>query len=152
MEGVVSLCSNGVSYTQATPEPPPPPPSEEGSGSKGGGPTGGSTGAGTSGTGAGSGSGGGHGGLTFVTPQTRITFGPASKTRKRRVVFRFVDSTEQPGTKFLCKVDRKHWKECGSPDTLKRLSPGRHVFAVKAVNAIGTAELAPQKRSFKVIK
>jgi Tol biopolymer transport system component len=152
LEGVVSPCSNGVSYTQATPEPPPPPPSEEGSGSKGGGPTGGSTGTGTSGTGAGSGSGSGHGGLTFVIPQTRITFGPASKTRKRKVVFRFVDSTEQPGTKFLCKVDRKHWKECGSPDTLKRLNPGRHVFAVKAVNAVGTAELAPQKRAFRVVK
>jgi Tol biopolymer transport system component len=153
VKGIVSPCSNGVSYTQATPEPPPPPPlsppSEDGGSKKGGGTTSGGTG--TGGNGIEGGSGKGHG-FTFVTPQTRITFGPASKTRKRKAVFRFVDSTEQPGTKFLCKVDRKHWKECGSPDTLKRLSFGRHVFQVKAVNAIGTAEPAPQKRAFKVVK
>jgi Tol biopolymer transport system component len=152
VKGIVSPCSNGVSYTQATPEPPPPPPppaGEEGGNKGGGGTTTGGTGTGGNGTGGGGGNGRG---FTFVTPQTRITFGPASKTRKRKVVFRFVDSTEQPGTKFLCKADRKHWKECGSPDTLKRLSVGRHVFQVKAVNALGTAEPAPQKRAFKVVK
>jgi Tol biopolymer transport system component len=153
VKGVVSACSNGVSYTQATPEPPPPPPGEgggsEGGGGGGGGTSGGSTGTGGGGTGGGGGA--GHG-FTFVTPQTRITFGPASKTRKRKVVFRFVDATEQPGTRFLCKVDRKRWKECGSPDTLKKLKLGRHVFQVKAVNAVGTAELAAQKRAFKVVR
>jgi Tol biopolymer transport system component len=147
--GIVSPCSNGVSYTQATPEPPPPP-SEEGTLNEGGTTAGGTTG-GSGGKGAGGGSGNGHG-FAFVTPQTRITFGPASKTRKRKVIFRFADSTEQPGTKFLCKVDRKHWKECGSPERLKRLSLGRHVFEVKAINAAGTAELASQKRAFKVVR
>jgi Tol biopolymer transport system component len=148
VKGIVSPCSNGVSYTQATPEPPPPA-GEEGGNKEGGGTTPGSNG--TRGNGTGGAGGNGHG-FTFVTPQTRITFGPASKTKKRKVAFRFVDSTEQPGTKFLCKVDRRHWKECGSPDTLKRLGVGRHVFQVKAVNAIGTAEPAPQKRAFKVVK
>jgi Tol biopolymer transport system component len=151
VDGIVSPCSNGVSYTQAFPEPPP---SEEGGGNPEGGAGGGgtTTGGGTStGTGGKSGGGGSHQ-FTYVTPQTRITFGPASKTRKRKVVFRFVDSTEQPGTRFLCKIDRKRWAECGSPKTVKRLKLGRHVFSVKAVNAVGTAEIAPQKRAFKVVK
>jgi Tol biopolymer transport system component len=149
LAGVVSSCSNGVSYTQATPEPPPSsPPGETGSGTTGGGAGAGSGGATKTGA---NGAGGGHG-FNFVTPQTRITFGPASKTRKRRAVFRFLDATEQPGTRFFCKFDRKHWAECGSPDTVKRLKPGRHTFQVKAINAIGTAEPVPQKRTFKVVK
>jgi len=151
--GVVSPCSNGVSYTQATPgPPPPPPPGETGGGTTGGGTgSGAGAGAGTGPKAGGNGAGAGHG-FSFVTPQTRITFGPASKTRKRKVVFRFLDATEQPGTKFFCKVDRRHWGECGSPDTVKRLKPGRHTFQVKAINAVGTAEPVPQKRTFKVLK
>ena len=152
LKGIVSPCSNGVSYTQATSEPPPPPPpggGEEGSAGKEGGTTAGSP---TGGGKAGGSSPGASHGFTFVTPQTRITFGPASKTRKRKVVFRFSDSTEQPGTKFFCKLDRKRWQECGSPDTAKHLKLGRHVFSVKAVNAIGMAEPIPQKRAFKVVK
>ena len=47
------------------------------------------------------------GGIAFVTPETQITFGPAFKTRKRRAVFRFVDATGQPGTRFVCKLDRR---------------------------------------------
>jgi hypothetical protein len=145
--GIVSPCSNGVSYTQATPGSPP---IEEGSSGGGGSTTGGPAGAsGTGGKGAGAGN--GHG-FAFVVPQTRITFGPAAKTKKRKVAFRFADSTEQPGSKFFCKVDRKGWTECGSPKVVKRLSLGRHVFQVKAINAVGTAETAPQKRAFKVVK
>lgn len=154
VKGIVSPCSNGVSYTQATPEPPPSG-EEGGGGSQGGGEgsatSGGSTAVGGKVKGTGSGGGSGHG-FTFVAPQTRITFGPASKTRKRKAVFRFVDSTEQPGTKFFCRVDRKHWRECGSPKVVKRLTLGRHVFSVKAVNAVGTAEPVPQKRAFKVVR
>jgi len=153
VNGIVSPCSNGVTYTQETPEPPP---SEEGGGgSQGGsGGQGGGTGGGsvaTEGKGKGTGN-GSSSGITFVAPQTRITFGPASKTRKRKVVFRFVDSIEQPGTKFFCKLDRKRWQQCSSPDVAKHLKPGRHVFSVKAVNAVGTAEPIPQKRAFKVVK
>jgi Tol biopolymer transport system component len=151
LAGVVSPCSNGVFYAQATPEPPPPPPPGETGGGNAGGGTGTGTGGGTRTKAGGNSPAAGHG-FNFITPQTRITFGPASKTRKRKVVFRFLDATEQPGTKFFCKVDRKHWGECGSPDTVKRLKPGRHTFQVKAINAIGTAEPVPQRRTFKVVK
>lgn len=88
---------------------------------------------------------------TFLTPRTRITFAPASKTRSRSPVFRFTDSTGQAGTTFRCKVDRKAWRGCASPLRLKGLSRGRHVLSIEGVNAAGTAEPQPVKRVFKVV-
>jgi hypothetical protein len=146
-EGIVSACSSAISYKQeeAAP-PPPPPPGEEGSGGTGGA---GSSGGGTGGK---TGGGGAKGGITFVTPIPRITFAPASKTRLRRPTFRFADATEQPGTKFFCRVDRQKWAACTSPIKLKKLKLGRHVFSLKAVNAVGTPGASPVKRAFKVVR
>jgi len=89
--------------------------------------------------------------IPLLVPQTRITFGPAFKTRARRPVFRFTDATGQVDTSFECKLDRSHWKPCGSPTKLKKLDRGRHVFAVLGVNADGVAEEHPVKRKFKVV-
>jgi hypothetical protein len=157
INGDTSPCSLAVSYTQATPEdpPPPPPPSEPppsepppstGGGTSGGGKTGSGSKPG------GGGKSGGNGSITYVAPQTLITFGPGSKTRKRRPVFRFVDATEQPGTVFFCKIDRQRWRGCGSPQKLRSLTLGSHVFQVKAVNAVGVSGPSPVKRKFKVVK
>jgi Tol biopolymer transport system component len=140
-EGFISLCSSPVSYTQQS----------EAEGGGGGGGTGGGSGGGGGFDGFGAGKGGSGTGASYVTPHTRITFAPASKTRTRNPVFRFTDSTGQPGTRFRCKVDRKHWKHCGSPLRLKRLSRGKHVLRVLAVNAIGVPEPAPATRRFKVV-
>ncbi|HEX6687587.1 MAG TPA: hypothetical protein VF085_02850, partial [Solirubrobacterales bacterium] len=89
--------------------------------------------------------------LPFEIPRTRITFGPAFKTRMRRPVFRFTDATGQEGTKFVCKVDHGRWKSCGSPLKLKKLSRGKHSFGVKGVNAVGVWQEKPSKRRFKVV-
>ncbi len=85
-----------------------------------------------------------------LKPLTRITFAPASKTRQRRPTFRFVDSTGQQDTRFICSVDRGRWGSCSSPIKLKKLGRGRHVFKVKGVNS-GIWEPAPVARSFKVV-
>lgn len=132
-EGFISSCSAEVVYRQRDPEPP-----------EGGGGTSISPGPGSSPKQPGP--------LVslLVTPQTRITFGPAFKTRLRRPVFRFADATGQAGTTFLCKLDRQRWKGCASPFKLRKLSGGRHVFEVKGVNAVGVAQPQPTKRSFKV--
>lgn len=143
-EGFVSLCSAPISYTQQ-------------SSSSGGSGEGGSGGGGTGGGSSSSGTvkkGPGPPAVepvAYVTPHTRITFAPASKTRARRPVFRFTDMTGQEGTRFSCKVDRKPWKRCSSPLRLKPLGLGGHVVAVKAVNAAGTVEPQPAKRRFKVV-
>jgi hypothetical protein len=87
-----------------------------------------------------------------LTPRTRITMGPAAKTRKRKAVFRFADTTgDAPGTAFFCKFDRRKWKSCKSPLNLRRLPRKRHVLRVKAIDPAGNAETKPAKRRFKVI-
>lgn len=87
-----------------------------------------------------------------IAPRTRITLGPGIKTRRRTVVFRFADITGGPQTHFLCKVDRRPWKECNAPLKLKRLGHRRHVLKVKAYDAAGNFEKRPVKRSFKVVR
>ena len=86
-----------------------------------------------------------------MTPQTRVTFGPSFKTRKRRPVFRFFDATGQPGTSFLCRVDKRGWKPCASPIKLPRLGRGRHVLRIKGMNALGVWEPKAGKHRFKVV-
>jgi hypothetical protein len=152
VNGDTSSCSLAVTYTQATPEappPPPPPPSEPPPSGEG---TSGGTKAGSGVRTGGGGGKGGNGSIAYVAPQTLITFGPGSKTRKRRPVFRFADATEQPGTTFFCKVDRHRWQGCSSPKKLARLVPGSHVFQVKGINAVGVWGPAPVKRKFKVVR
>lgn len=151
-EGVVSACSASISYKQ---EDLPPPPEEEGTGGTPGGggttpPTGGTTG--TGGGKTGKTPGGGRNGIEYVVPQLKITFGPAFKTRLRRPVFRFADLTGQPGTHYFCRVDKRPWKGCTSPTKLEKQKLGRHVFAVKALNAVGTPAASPLKRAFKVVR
>jgi hypothetical protein len=83
-------------------------------------------------------------------PLTRITFAPASRTHSRRPIFRFTDSTEQAGTTFQCKIDRRGWRGCGSPLRLKSLSLGAHSFRVKGSNS-GLVEAVPAIRNFRVV-
>jgi hypothetical protein len=87
-----------------------------------------------------------------IAPKTRITLGPGVKTLRRTVVFRFADITNGPQTHFLCKVDRKPWKECNAPLKLKHLGHRKHVLKVKAYDAAGNHEKRPVMRSFKVVR
>lgn len=140
VHGDTSACSNALPYTHESPSDP-----------GGGEGEGGSEGGGGSKEGSVETEVVSDGGPRHFTPHTRITFAPASKTRLRNPVFRFVDATGQEGTRFRCKIDRRAWRGCGSPVRVKKLGRGRHVFAVKGVNALGEWEPAPAKRSFKVV-
>jgi hypothetical protein len=85
-------------------------------------------------------------------PHTRITLGPASKTRSTSPVFRFADVTDDPpGTVFLCKVDRKKWKACRTPLHLHHLKLSSHVVRIKAIDTAGNVETPGAKRRFKVV-
>ena len=53
---------------------------------------------------------------------------------------------------YLCKVDRKKWKQCHSPFKLRRLSLRKHVLRVRAIDLAGNAETKGAKRRFKVIR
>jgi hypothetical protein len=89
-------------------------------------------------------------GAGTLTPKTLITYGPAFRTRKRKVEFRFTDATEQPGSSFRCKVDGGGWHGCRSPLRLS-LGDGSHVLRVRAVNAKGVGDPRPAVRRFEVV-
>jgi hypothetical protein len=86
-----------------------------------------------------------------IPPHTRITLGPGAKTRNRSPIFRFTDVTGNPGTTFLCRLDRGKWRSCRTPRHYRRLHRGRHTVRVKAVDAAGNRELVGTKRRFRVI-
>jgi hypothetical protein len=85
-------------------------------------------------------------------PKTRITFGPAFKTRDRTPTFRFLDETSDPTVWFQCKVDRKKFRRCRSPKTFKGLRPGRHTIRVRARDTAGNKERRAVKRRFKIVR
>lgn len=157
VDGIVSGCSSSISYKQEEAQPPSeeetePGPEEGGSDGGGGGTAGTTNTSSTTGTSA---TGGGpivRNGVTYVAPLTRVTFGPSSKTRQRRVAFRFLDRTGQPGTRFFCRIDKQRWHGCKSPFKSKKLGFGRHLFRLKAVNAVGTPSAHLVKRRFKVVR
>jgi hypothetical protein len=95
--------------------------------------------------------------ITYIedstAPRTRITMGPGVKTRKRKTVFRFADIAEDaPGTTFLCKVNRRKWKQCRSPLKLRHLRVHAYVLQVKATDSVGNVETKGVKRRFEVIR
>ena len=81
-------------------------------------------------------------------PGTRILKRPRKKTASRAARFTF--SSDQPGSSFQCKLDRRPFKSCRSPFKAKRLKPGRHSFQVKAVNAAGAVDPTPAVFRWKV--
>jgi len=87
---------------------------------------------------------------SFVgAPQTLFAKKPPAKTHDRTPTFRFRSDTAGAG--FECAVDRGRFKPCRSPFTTKRLSFGRHSFAVRAV-AAGVADATPLTIRFKVLR
>jgi hypothetical protein len=61
---------------------------------------------------------------------------PPHRGRDRTPTFRFTSNL--PGSSFKCKIDRRAWRPCRSPLTLRKLGLGNHTFGVKA-HAVGAA-------------
>jgi len=60
-------------------------------------------------------------------------------------------TSTEAGSSFECKLDRKNYKPCSSPRTLKRLKPAKHKFKVRAIDAAGNVDPTPAKDKFRVI-
>jgi hypothetical protein len=84
-----------------------------------------------------------------VPPETAIVKAKI-RGKKRRATFRF--SSTEPGSTFLCKLDRKPFRSCPSPKTYKRLKPGKHRFQVQALDPAGNLDSTPATRSFRIKK
>jgi len=90
------------------------------------------------------------GGTGELDVDTVITSGPKKKTHKRRARFSFDSPTHHPAS-FLCQIDDKGFAPCAGFAKYK-VKFGKHVFAVKAVDAIGREDPTPATQAFKVKK
>jgi hypothetical protein len=79
-------------------------------------------------------------------PNTKL-HEPKIEPRRHRATFNF--SSNQSGGSFRCKLDNHPYTPCSSPKTYTALSPGRHTFAVAAVNAAGEADSTPAQARFR---
>ncbi|HEX6115548.1 MAG TPA: S8 family serine peptidase, partial [Solirubrobacterales bacterium] len=83
-------------------------------------------------------------------PETRIVKGPKKRTTARKAKFRF--RSDEPGSTFECKYDRKPFKPCTSPRKLKRVKVGRHKFLVRATDGVGNVDTSAAKKRWRVKK
>ena len=82
-------------------------------------------------------------------PETTIRKRKHRATADRTPTFRF--SSDEPGSTFRCKVDKRKYHPCGSPLTTKRQTFDRHKLRVFAIDAAGNADPTPAKRRFRVV-
>jgi hypothetical protein len=83
-------------------------------------------------------------------PQTLLRRKPPRRTRDRTPSFRFV--VDEAEAHFECRLDRKHFRRCGSPFTSRRLAYGPHRFQVRAVTSNGLADPTPAAYRFRVVR
>ena len=71
------------------------------------------------------------------TTKPKVTIKKAPKAKSTATTAKFKFASNEAGSKFKCKLDKKAFANCKSPKTYKKLKPGKHVFKVKATDAAG---------------
>jgi hypothetical protein len=66
------------------------------------------------------------------TPDT-----PHRPDRPGRPRWTFVFTDAAPGVTYLCRLDTRPWRSCGSPTVLRHLARGPHLFRLRSVDAAG---------------
>jgi hypothetical protein len=80
-------------------------------------------------------------------PRTKIARRHVS-SRRRLAVFHL--GSAESGSHFLRRLDARSFRVCHSTVIYRRLKPGRHVFASKAVNPSGESGQAPAVLRFRL--
>lgn len=84
-------------------------------------------------------------------PRTKLTFHPRAslftQQKWRSVAFRF--ASNEAGSRFRCKLDRKPYRPCTSP-RIYRAKAGRHAFRVFAMDPAGNRDRTPALFRFQV--
>jgi len=86
-----------------------------------------------------------------ITPTIAMIKHPPRKVSKRRVNFRFFGIASTP-LRYRCKFDRRRYVGCRVRTSISRLSPGRHVLRVRAVDQTGRWAQNTLKRKFRVVR
>jgi hypothetical protein len=81
-------------------------------------------------------------------PETTITKEPKNRSGDETPTYKF--RSDEAGSTFRCKVDRKPFKPCKSPKTFKA-KPGKHSFKVLAIDAAGNTDPTADTDRFKVL-
>jgi hypothetical protein len=90
-------------------------------------------------------------GIDTIAPQTTITMHPPRRTRSRRPTFQFRAS--ETAARFQCRLDRRRFAPCRrSFRPARRLSIGRHVLDVRAIDAAGNVDSTPATFRFRVLR
>jgi hypothetical protein len=84
-----------------------------------------------------------------ITPSMKIETGPLPRTR--RVKARFTFSSNEPGVRFECRIDRFSSFVCSSPYTRRVRRNRTHLFEVEAIDAAGNRS-PPAWRSWRVMR
>jgi hypothetical protein len=96
------------------------------------------------------------GGDEFVpdttAPETTITKHPKKKilTRKKRKKAKFAFISDERGSTFTCKLDKKAPKPCNDGTFVKKVKLGKHRFEVTATDAVGNTDPTPEVYKWKV--
>lgn len=86
--------------------------------------------------------------LDDEAPETTFVRRPADEIRRSRARYRFASS--ERGAGFECKRDRRRFRPCSSPKTLRHLRVGKHRFLVRATDESGNTDPSPARDRFKV--
>jgi hypothetical protein len=81
-------------------------------------------------------------------PTAEITKGPPNRTEREKAKFKFI--SDEPGSTFECKLDRKPYKACASPRRYRNLDEKKHKFFVRATDPAGNTGAA-DKDKWKVL-
>lgn len=79
------------------------------------------------------------------SPDTRIE---RVSTPGNAIRVRF--SSDDASASFLCKLDSRRWRPCASPNVYGRVSDGRHVVRVRAVDAAGNQDPSPARATVRI--
>lgn len=82
-------------------------------------------------------------------PATLLRRKPAKRGHDRTPTFRF--AADETGVGFECRIDRRAFRPCASPFTVKALAPGSHTFRVRARDDSGLADPSPASYAFVVL-
>ncbi len=86
--------------------------------------------------------------VDIAAPETTITGGPSGPTRYASATFTF--RSNEPTSKFECRVDGRAFAACPSTYTTAALPEGGHTFEVRAIDPAGNVDATPGSRTFAV--
>lgn len=82
-------------------------------------------------------------------PQTKLRRKPPKRGHDRTPTFGF--ASDESGSTFQCRLDRRPFRACRSPFTAPRLALGRHTFRVRARDHSGELDPSPASYAFKIV-